>query len=44
MLLYIKDNEPFIGNTIIDENKFDKVYERIQQGIYILNPINFHIR
>jgi len=35
MLLHIKDNEQFIGNTIIDENKFDKVYERIQQGIYI---------
>ena len=35
ILLYIKDNEQFIGNTIIDENKFDKVYERIQQGIYI---------
>ena len=35
ILLYIKDNEQFIGNTIIDENKFDKVYERMQQGIYI---------
>ena len=35
ILLHIKDNEQFIGNTIIDENKFDKVYERIQQGIYI---------
>ena len=35
ILLYIKGNEQFIGNTIIDENKFDKVYERIQQGIYI---------
>ena len=35
ILLYIKDNEQFIGNTIIDENKFDKVYERIQQAIYI---------
>ena len=38
ILLYIKDNEQFIGNTIIDENKFDKVYERIQQGIYIWTP------
>ena len=35
ILLHIKDNEQFIGNIIIDENKFDKVYERIQQGIYI---------
>ena len=35
ILLYIKDSEQFIGNTIIDENKFDKVYERIQQAIYI---------
>ena len=35
ILLYIKDNEPSIGHTIIDENKFDNVYERIQQGIYI---------
>ena len=35
MLLHIKDNEQFIGNPIIDENKFGKVYERIQQGIYI---------
>ena len=35
ILLHIKDNEQFIVNTIIDENKFDKVYERIQQGIYI---------
>jgi len=35
ILLYIKDNEQFIGNTIIDENTFDKVYERIQQGNYI---------
>ena len=35
ILLYIKDNEQFIGHTIIDENKFDKVYEKIQQGIYI---------
>ena len=26
ILLHIKDNEQFIGNTIIDENKFDKVY------------------
>ena len=38
ILLYIKDNEQFIGNTIIDENKFDNVYERIQQGIYIWTP------
>ena len=38
ILLYIKDNEQFIGNTIIDENKFDKVYERMQQGIYIWTP------
>ena len=35
ILLHIKDNEQFIGNTIIDENTFDKVYERIQQGNYI---------
>ena len=35
ILLYIKENEQFIGNTIIDENTFDKVYERIQQGNYI---------
>ena len=35
ILLYISDNEPFIGNIIIDENKFAKVYENIQQGIYI---------
>ena len=35
ILLYIKDNEKFIGNTIIDENTFDKLYERMQQGIYI---------
>ena len=35
ILLHIKDNEQFIGNTVIHENKFDKVYERIQQGIYI---------
>ena len=34
-MLYIKDNEQFIGNTIIDENKIDKVYERMQQRIYI---------
>ena len=33
-----KDNEQFIGNTIIDENKFDKVYERIHQGICIWTP------
>ena len=38
ILLYIKDSEQFIGNTIIDENKFDKVYERIQQAIYIWTP------
>ena len=38
ILLYIKDNEQFIGHTIIDENKFDKVYETIQQGIYIWTP------
>ena len=38
ILLYIKDNEQFIGNTIIDENTFDKLYERIQQGIYIWAP------
>ena len=25
ILLYIKDNEQFIGNTIIDENKFDLI-------------------
>ena len=37
-MLYIKDNEQFIGNTIIDENKFDKVYERIHQGICIWTP------
>ena len=35
ILLYIKDNEQFTGNTIIDENTFEKMYERIQQGIYI---------
>ena len=35
ILLYIKDNEQFIGNTIIDESKIDKVYERMQQRIYI---------
>ena len=35
ILLHIKDNEQVIGNTIIDEKMFDKVYERIQQGIYI---------
>ena len=38
ILLYIKDNEQFIGNTIIDENTFDKLYERMQQGIYIWTP------
>ena len=38
ILLYIKDNEQSIGHTIIDENKFDKVYERIQQGVYIWTP------
>ena len=38
ILLYIKDNEPSIGHTTIDENKFDNVYERIQQGIYIWTP------
>ena len=38
ILLHIKDNEQFIGNTIINENKFDKVCERIQQGIYIWTP------
>ena len=38
ILLHIKDNEQFIGNTIIDEKMFDKVYERIQQGIYIWTP------
>ena len=43
-MLYIKDNEQFIGNTIIDENKIDKVYERMQQRIYNWNPLNFHIR
>ena len=37
-MLYIKDNEQFIGNTIIDENKIDKVYERMQQRIYIWTP------
>ena len=36
--LHIKDNEQFIGNTIIDENKFDNVYERIQQGMNIWTP------
>ena len=35
ILLYIKDNEQFIGNTIIDDNNIDKVYERMQQRIYI---------
>ena len=38
MLLYIKDNEQFIGHIVIDENTFDKWYERIQQGIYIWTP------
>ena len=38
ILLYIKDNEKFIGTTIIDENTFDKLYERIQQGNYIWTP------
>ena len=38
ILLYIKDNEQFIGNIILDENTFDKVYERIQQGNYIWTP------
>ena len=38
ILLYIKDNEQFIGNTIIDENKIDKVYEKMQQKIYIWTP------
>ena len=35
ILLHIKDNEQFIGNTIIDENTTRNLY---------LNTINFHIR